>query len=119
MARAVNGPEVAATRIGLGLSVAELAEHLGVNPRTVRSWESGRDPVGDWVADAISLLSARADDEVAAHVAAFAARPGVPAVLSIEDDDDAQPLGWQLAIAFRVRQQVPGLRIVPVMSGDE
>ena len=35
----------AARRHLTGLSVTELAAHMAVNPRTIRSWESGRDPI--------------------------------------------------------------------------
>ena len=35
--------QVAALRVRCGLSLDQWAQMLGVNPRTVRSWESGRD----------------------------------------------------------------------------
>lgn len=37
--------EFAAHRQLTGLTYADLADRLGVNPRTVRAWESGRDRV--------------------------------------------------------------------------
>ena len=53
----------AARRHLTGLSVTELAAHLAVNPRTVRSWESGRDPIPariDTLLDA--LVAAHTED---------------------------------------------------------
>lgn len=41
----MSGLAFAAVRRLLGLSAAELAEALSVNERTVRAWESGRDPI--------------------------------------------------------------------------
>lgn len=41
----MDGLAFAATRHLLGLTMADMAEALGVNERTVRAWESGRDPI--------------------------------------------------------------------------
>ena len=46
----------AARRHLTGLSVTELAAHLAVNPRTVRSWESGRDPIPARIAEIADQL---------------------------------------------------------------
>lgn len=42
-ASALSPLQVAALRVRCGLSLDQWADLLGVNPRTVRSWESGRD----------------------------------------------------------------------------
>lgn len=44
-AKTMTGPRLAALRHRLGWSTNELAKQLDVNPRTVRAWNSGRDPV--------------------------------------------------------------------------
>lgn len=48
----------------LGLTGDQLAAHLHVNPRTVRSWEQGRDPVPEGVWAEVDTLLARAQQEV-------------------------------------------------------
>ena len=54
----MSAAEFAAHRRLAGLTVDQLAARLGVNPRTVRSWESGRDPVSEWAAASIRELVA-------------------------------------------------------------
>ena len=39
----MTGAEFAAHRHLIGLTLDELADTLGVNPRTTRAWETGRD----------------------------------------------------------------------------
>lgn len=84
--------EVAALRVLMGLSLDQMAEALHVNPRTVRSWESGR--------DRMSLSSTRAVWELKrAHdllVADYA--DGSPV---IPYDPDGKPRQWFLAALGR------------------
>ena len=44
------------TRLALGLSTEQLAERLGVDPRTIRRWQDGRQSVPGPVTMAMALL---------------------------------------------------------------
>lgn len=66
-------------------------------------------------------LHAQADEQVEHHVEAFrGASPLAPPVIAITDDDDEWPPRWQRAVAWRVRERVPGVRIVsdPADEGE-
>ena len=52
----MTAAEFAAHRRLAGLTLDQLAAHLRVNPRTVRSWESGRDAVPDRIAAELGAL---------------------------------------------------------------
>ncbi len=43
-------------RLALGLSTEQLAERLGVDPRTIRRWQDGSQPVPGPVVAAMQLL---------------------------------------------------------------
>lgn len=108
----LTAAEVRTLREGLGLTADWLADHLGIQTRTVQRWEAGHNAVAEFAADELLLLEAQAAEQVTAHVEAFTGTR-VPAVLAIDDTaPDCWPAGWQRRIAFRVRQQVPGLRII-------
>ncbi|MDE1537293.1 MULTISPECIES: helix-turn-helix domain-containing protein [Actinotignum] len=49
----------AASRRHLRLSVKQCAAALGVSPRTLRAWESGRDPIPPGAADDLAALMQR------------------------------------------------------------
>lgn len=107
--------EFRAIREGLGLTAVWLAEHLDINTRTVERWEAGTSTVPAFAAEALEQLQATAAEHVAEHVETFRAHTsrGLPPVIAIEpESDEVWPERWQRAIAFRVRQQVPELRIV-------
>lgn len=114
MSRTLTAAEVRAIREGLGVTAEWLADHLGVTTRAVQRWESGQNRAKDFVTDALLLLEAEAAEQVAAHLDAFNDAPAhVPALLAIGDrGHDTWPSGWQRMVAFRVRQQLPGLRII-------
>lgn len=108
----LTAAEVRTIREGLGVTAEWLADHLGIQTRTVQRWEAGHTRIAAFAADELALLEAQAAEQVAAHVEAFTGAR-VPAVLAIDDTGpDAWPAGWQRRIAFRVRQEVPGLRIL-------
>lgn len=113
---ALTAAEVRAIREGLGITAEWLADHLGVQTRTVQRWESGQNQVKPFAVEALLLLEAEAAKQVRAHLEAFAGPcPDFPAVLDIDDSrqrHDAWPAGWQRMIAFRVRQETPALRII-------
>lgn len=107
--------EVRCIREGLGVTAEWLADHLGVRTRTVQRWESGANPIPEFAVDALALLEADAAEQVRHHIDAFTgARPGVPLVLAVDDASSAEdwPVGWLRMVAFRTRQQIPGLRII-------
>lgn len=108
--------ELRAIRAGLGLTAEWLADHVGVRVRAVQRWESGVSPIREGIVDAVLLLEQQAAEQVAEEVEVLRSqRPGLPPVLAIEDGGPGDwPAGWQRQIAFRVRQQVPGMRIVDV-----
>lgn len=110
----MTAAELRAIRAGLGVTAEWLAGHLGVQTRTVQRWEAGATPIRAFAVEALQLLEAEAADQVRRHVEAFeAASDRVPPVLFVEDSGQADwPPGWQRMIAFRVRQAVPGLRII-------
>ncbi|MFI8191409.1 helix-turn-helix domain-containing protein [Streptomyces sp. NPDC085946] len=65
----LTAAEVRIAREYLGLTGDKLAEKLGVNPRTLRSWEQGRDPVPGRIRPEIAELKAATDAAVAKLVA--------------------------------------------------
>lgn len=108
----LTGAEVRTIREGLGVTAEWLAYHLGIQPRTIQRWEAGRNAIAEFAADELLLLEAQAAEQVADHVEAFTDAE-VPLVLVIDDTvDDSWPASWQRRIAFRVRQQVHGLRVL-------
>ena len=103
----VTPAEVAALRHMMGLSQDHMARLLGVNVRTVRSWESGRDVLSESSADAVWALARRHDDLVRRYLDA-----GVE--IGIERDmgaDASPPRGWYLAAAGRAMVAEPGLMV--------
>lgn len=89
--------EVAALRHAMGLSLDQMAAMLGVHPRTVRSWESGRDRTSRTSSAAIWALADRHTALVRQMVDA-----GVSvAIVRDQDADEAPPRGWYLAAAGR------------------
>lgn len=101
---AMSAAEFAAVRLTLGLTYDGLAGMLRnmagspVNPRTVRSWESGRDAVSASIAGQLAALEDRLSTE-AREIAA----DGGPVLLERGDS-------WALAVYARARQSRPGLR---------
>ena len=91
----MTAAEFAAHRRLTGLTLDQLAAHMRVNPRTVRSWGSGRDAVPDRIAELMASLVERHR-----NAARGMASAGVPIVLPRYDDSEAEfPRGWYLAAA--------------------
>lgn len=110
----MNSVEFRLTREGLGLTGEWIADRLGINPRTVERWEAGSSAIPTFAIEAMIELSARATEEVAHHLEALAghARPAIV----IFDGPEDMPARWQRAVAFRVRQALPEVR---VQAGQE
>lgn len=102
----------------LGLTGDWLAAHLGVNARTVRSWEQGRYPIPDGVRLEIEDLGRRTGEFIGAIVEQLLDVPD-PAVLTYRSDEQYRehhpeqpwPAAWHRAVIARVALEVPGLSI--------
>lgn len=83
-----------------GLSVDELAQELDVNPRTVRAWGAGRDPIPERIEQEMNTLLDRQNklaDEIITS--------GEPVIL--RNGERGKPSGWWLGIAARVLNADP------------
>lgn len=108
-----------ATREYLGLTTAALAGYLGVRERTLRAWESGRDPIPYRVGDEVTQL--QADTGAAVQQLVDLLRAADDPVVGVHDTDaqlhaarpDAAGLTarWWRTVAVRASMQVPGTRI--------
>jgi transcriptional regulator with XRE-family HTH domain len=116
--------ELKVVREALGLSREQLAAALNVGLRSVDDWESGRRIIPDGVRDDVGRIeayTAEVADQLAAHLLEHA---GPAPVFEVYDRDadmpaldlPAAPLPptarWWRAVAYRVAEDVPGLRIV-------
>lgn len=110
----------------LGLTGDWLARHLRVNPRTVRSWEQGRDPIPDGVRLELEELERRTAAYVNAYIERLMDVPD-PVVVTYRNDaeyraadpDSPFPASWHRAVIARVAQEVPALSIVyPPSEGE-
>lgn len=103
----VTAAGVSALRHAMGLSLDAFAHELGVHPRTVRSWESGRDGLSDASSAAVWALVRRHDALVDRMLDA-----GVPVAISRTLPPDASPpRGWYLAAAGRAMIEDPDLEV--------
>lgn len=98
-------------REDLGLTAEWVADRLGVALRTVRRWEHGHSPVPAGVADQIGAWTDQADEQVTAWVDRLADVAEPVLVIPREGERDGWPAGWWRALAARVVEQVPGLRV--------
>lgn len=116
----MDGGELQTVREYLGLTIEALAGILGVNPRTVRSWEAGRDPIPERIrveVEDIELSTAEAVGELAA--ALHDARDASVRVYRRDEDmwaarpDTAHlPARWWRHVVARACEEVPGVVIV-------
>ena len=107
MEERMTGAELAALRHLLGLTLDGLADALGVNPRTTRAWESGRDPIPARIAGEMGAL---VDEHTALAVLMVA--DGRP--VGIVRDKTAprpRPRGWYVAAAARAMADEPDLEV--------
>lgn len=63
-----RGARMRCLRDYLGLDPDGFAAELGVSPRSVKSWESGRDPIPEGIWPLIDAVEDRADEAVSALV---------------------------------------------------
>ena len=97
--------ELAATRHLLGLTAEQLGNELGINPRTIRAWESGKYKPSPGPMDALTAIRAEHDAET--DRLTVGAEDGTPIYLP----SGPRPAGWYLALAARVIDRVPDAMI--------
>src|SRR5690606_15579714 len=115
----MTGSELQTVREYLGLTGQALVGILGVNPRTVRSWESGRDPIPERVREEVEAVERATGAAVWDLVGALQdARD--PAVVVYRTDEDlwaARPgtehltARWWRHVVARAVSEVPGVVI--------
>ncbi len=114
----MTGAEFRCLREQLGLTVAWLFDYLGVGEATVNRWQDGKMNIAPGVVEDMLELEAIAAKAVAAGAARLE-RDDAPVIYVPRTDDalhsghsdDPYPASWHRAIAARVRERVPGLRI--------
>lgn len=119
MTARMDGGELQTVREYLGLTIDGLAAMLSVNPRTVRSWEAGRDLVPERIREEVEQVEAYTATCVDQLIAALSnARD--PAVLVYRRDEDMHasrpdtshlPARWWRHVVARACEQVPGVEI--------
>lgn len=100
------GVELQTRREYLGLTIEALAHLLEVNPRTIRSWESGRDPIPLRVPEEVARIEADTDAAVARAAAdgdTVVVRSEAAWRASGHPDAARFPARWQRHVAARAR----------------
>ena len=98
----MSAAEFAAARHLMGHTYESLAAALAVNPRTVRSWESGRDPVSPGAEQAIRA-------EVARHTNLTRRMVAAGTTVVIPKRPLSGPRGWFVAAAARAVEVDPDM----------
>jgi DNA-binding XRE family transcriptional regulator len=115
----MSAGELQTVREYLGLSGDALAVMLSVAPRTLRSWESGRDLIPDRVRDEVAQIEADTARVVGEVVSALKDM-GDPAMVVYRTDADmhaARPdtehltARWWRHVVARAAHEVPGVEI--------
>lgn len=124
MSSRMGSGELQMVREYLGLTGDQFAGMLGVNPRTLRSWEQGRDPIPERVreeVESIEATTASAVGEVVDALNSVVDDGDDPAVLVYREDASmhaARPAfshmsaRWWRHVVARAVQEVPGVEIV-------
>lgn len=116
----MDGGELQTVREYLGLTIESLAGILGVNPRTVRSWEAGRDPIPERIRVEVEAVEQSTADAVGDLVAALHDARDVSVRVYRRDEDmwaarpDTAhlPARWWRHVVARACEEVPGVVIV-------
>jgi len=103
----MTSAQIAATRRLVGLTADQLGQVLGINPRTIRGWESGKYSPADGAVRA--LQEVRAAHDLDFRSCLEVAERGE--TVSFPADDDDRPNGWWLAIAARLLDRHPDAMI--------
>lgn len=102
----LTAAEFAVWRHLLGFTLDELAAALAVNPRTVRSWESGRDPIPARIGEELAAL-----DVEHRELATRMASDGRPVAIHRDKAQGVRPRGWYVAAAARALAVEPDLEV--------
>ena len=103
--------EFRVTRESLGLTLDATAERLGVHLRTVSRWEAGDAPIPPGVADTLREWVDQQDAQADAWAARLVDVPEPVLVIPRAGVREGWPAGWWRALAARVVEDVPGLRV--------
>ncbi len=114
----MTGAEFRCLREQLGLTVAWVFDYLGVGEATVNRWQDGKMNIAPGVVEDMLELEAIAAKAVDAAVAELKDQdepvlqvPRTDDALHAHHPDDHYPASWHRAIASRVRERVPALRV--------
>jgi transcriptional regulator with XRE-family HTH domain len=113
----LTAAEVRIAREQMGLTGDHMAKLLGVNPRTLRSWEQGRDSVPGRIRPEIAELKEATDKAVAEMVEAQQDEDE-PVLITYRDDEEYQAAhrggrwsaAWHRRVCTRVAEQT-GARV--------
>lgn len=100
----MTSAQIAAIRRLLGLTVDQLGQELGINPRTVRGWEAGKYSPSESVEQALNDLRSEHDAELDLLLASTASGP-------VEVPRGPKVRSWYLALAARLIDRRPGAQI--------
>ncbi len=110
-ADSITGAELRIAREDLGLTVDEACARVGVHNRTWRRWEHDYMPVPSAVAAEVGRWTDYADVVIEAAVARLLDEPEPVLTVPRSGDVDGWPAAWWRAVAARVVEDVPGLRV--------
>lgn len=99
-------------RESLGMTVAATAQALGVLERSVSFWDRGRRPIPEGVISELQRWLRDAEALIERYVEELAGAPS-PTLTTFRDGDyeATYPASWHRAVAARVAERIPGLRI--------
>ena len=93
-----------------GWTSEQIAEHLAVDPRTVRRWDRGQSHVPDGAREDLELLERHLFETVALLVEQLQDAGDVVLTIPAGDAGGLPGACWR-AIAYRVAEDVPGLYV--------
>lgn len=109
--RTMSAAEFAVIRHTMGHTLDSLARRMKVNPRTVRSWESGRDAISASAAGGVNEILAEHTELVDDMLKR--GRVSIP-----RDPENDPPRGWYVAAAARALQAKPDLEVEWETDGE-
>lgn len=112
MFKVMSPAEFRVLRESVGMTINGTARTLGVSERAVSYWDRGTRPVPAGVVEDVRRWIREADQLVDRCVESLAGVPGAVLVTFRDNEYDGEyPASWHRAVAARVAERVPGLRI--------